>query len=120
MDDLYQETVLDHYKHPRNMGWIDAVKPSEERFTAKAHHASCGDMFEISLRIHKGTITEVKWKGTGCAISTASMSMVSEWLLGKTMKQFKELSHAHILSLFGLDTISSGREKCVFFPLSFL
>ena len=72
---LYHDLIIDHYKNPRNFGELE--NPDA---TAQEANASCGDLIEFSLIInHKSlTINEVKWRGVGCAISTAAASLLSE------------------------------------------
>jgi len=123
MDDLYRDIILDQYKHPHNTGWIDTAPAGNTLLQHKAGNASCGDVFEISILLSQDPtprVMDVKWRGSGCAISTASLSLVSEWLKGKTIEEIKALDQPTILSLLGMDTISSGREKCVYLPLSLL
>ncbi|MEK7111648.1 MAG: iron-sulfur cluster assembly scaffold protein, partial [Patescibacteria group bacterium] len=75
MSSLYHDLIIDHYKNPRNFGTLD--KPD---LIAQEANASCGDLIEFSLIInHKSLIVnEIKWRGVGCAISTAAASLLSE------------------------------------------
>jgi nitrogen fixation protein NifU and related proteins len=118
--DVYHEIILDHYRNPRNQGWIKDVVSDESLHQVPIGNASCGDMFEISLRAKNGVITEVKWRGQGCAVSTASLSLVSEWLPGKTVEDAKKLDKQQILHLMGMTSVSSARESCLFLPLRLL
>ena len=77
--ELYQEVILDHSKRPRNFGELDA--PTHD---AKGHNPLCGDRLELYLAVADGVIQDVSFKGAGCAISTASASMMTEALEGKT------------------------------------
>jgi len=77
--DLYREDVMDHYEHPRNQGEL----LGDDVIAEKESNASCGDMVQFYLKIKDGIIVEVKWKGIGCAITTAASSKFSEYLTGK-------------------------------------
>lgn len=79
---LYQEMILDHYKKPRQYGTM-----SDATHEAKGHNPLCGDKLTVFLKIAEdGTIADIRFEGSGCAISTASASMMSEYLLGKSAK----------------------------------
>ena len=84
MDDLrelYQEVILDHSKRPRNYREL-----SDASHVAKGHNPLCGDRLTLYLDVddETGTIRDVAFQGAGCAISTASASMMTEALKGKT------------------------------------
>ncbi len=78
LDNLYQEVILDHYKHPQN-------KKLSANFDAQVHHVnpSCGDEIDLNLSIVDGVITSISWDGVGCSISQASVSILTELLIGK-------------------------------------
>lgn len=113
-DDLYQEIILDHYKHPRNKGKQLTSTPSSKVMSSKAANVSCGDHLDIKLLVQDNHITDVSWTGDGCAISQASMSLVSEWMIGKTLKEVHSLTQQDILSLTGIESITPTRETCLF------
>ena len=77
--DLYQDIILDHGQKPRNFREIDHPTHS-----AKGHNPLCGDRINLYLTVDGDTITDVAFQGRGCAISTASASLMSEILKGKT------------------------------------
>ena len=109
---MYQENILDHYKNPRNFGKIE---------NASVHHHEynplCGDELEIFLIIDKNkNITDVKIKANGCAISTASASMLSEQIKGKNIEEIKKLKKEDILEMLGIP-ISPVRLKCALLSL---
>ena len=119
--DLYREEVMDHYEHPRNQGELEG----DGVFTARDSNASCGDMVQFSLRIEESKIpndksliiTEVKWKGIGCAITTAAASKLSEWLIGKEVEEIKRLSDEELVKEgIGFD-VNPGRMKCLSLPV---
>lgn len=80
--ELYQEVILDHNKRPRNRGKLDSVTN-----TAEGHNPLCGDNITIYLHKKDGRIDDVTFEGSGCAISTASASMMTEAIKGKTLEE---------------------------------
>lgn len=89
MDDLrelYQEVILDHGKNPRNFR-----HPDDANREAKGENPMCGDRFMVYLKLKDGVIEDVAFQGRGCAISTASASLMTETVKGKTPDQAKAL-----------------------------
>jgi nitrogen fixation protein NifU and related proteins len=84
LKDLYQEAILDHYRRPRNFHKL-------ERYNRQAQglNTLCGDKLSVFLLIEDGIIREISFAGTGCAISIASASMMTESLKGKTEEEAK-------------------------------
>jgi nitrogen fixation NifU-like protein len=80
--ELYQEVILDHNRNPRNRGRI-AVPTNE----AEGYNPLCGDQIDVMLTVVEGRVTDLKFEGHGCAISTASASMMSEAVIGKTVAE---------------------------------
>ncbi|MBK1838069.1 SUF system NifU family Fe-S cluster assembly protein [Azospirillum sp. YIM B02556] len=92
MDDLrelYQEVILDHGKHPRNFR-----HPDDANREAKGENPMCGDRFMVYLTLKDGVVDDVAFQGRGCAISTASASMMTELVHGKTAAEAEKLFHA--------------------------
>jgi nitrogen fixation NifU-like protein len=83
--DLYQEVILDHSRKPRNFRVLQHAR------CANGHNPLCGDRVSIFLDVQGGVIREVSFQGNGCAISTASASMMTEALKGKTMEEAERL-----------------------------
>ena len=77
--ELYQDIILDHGRHPRNFGKLD--HPSH---FAHGHNPLCGDKVTVYLKLDGDVVRDVSFQGSGCAISTASASMMTESLKGKT------------------------------------
>lgn len=119
MDDLYLDTILDLYKHPHHAGWLEE-DVAYTRKTASAINASCGDHFEVSLSLKDQMITDAKWRGQGCAISSASMDQVCGWMIGKKITTLQSLTKETILELLGLESVIPAREKCAFLSLHIL
>jgi nitrogen fixation NifU-like protein len=108
---IYKENILDHYKHPHN-------KKHLEHATVR-HHAvnpSCGDTIDIALLIENEKIVDVGFTGSGCAISQASMSMLSEKILGMTLEEVEHLQQDDVLGLLGIP-IGIVRMKCAMLGL---
>ena len=108
---MYQENILDHYKHPRNFGRID---------NATIHHHEknplCGDEMDFYFIIKDGRIEDAKFGGHGCAISQASASMLSEELIGKSLKDVSKINKEKIIQMLGIP-ISPVRLKCALLSL---
>jgi nitrogen fixation NifU-like protein len=82
LEDLYREVILDHNKNPRNFGEID----SADR-TVEGVNPLCGDKMTLYIKLDDGTISDISFKGTGCAISVASSSLMTERLKGITVDE---------------------------------
>jgi nitrogen fixation NifU-like protein len=75
---LYQEVILDHYKRPHHKGLTAG--------DIQVHHInpSCGDEITLSLKMNSGKVESITWDGMGCSISQASVSIMSDLLIGKS------------------------------------
>src|SRR5579859_2844946 len=108
MSDLYQEIIIEEFRHPQNFGQIrDAHKVVHER------NASCGDVLTVYIKLDPASqkVIDIRWEGNGCAISMAAMSVLSAKIRAKQPKvsELKKLSQSEIEELLGLDEISIGR-----------
>ncbi len=82
---LYEEVILDHNRHPRNYPkW-----PVGADHHAHGYNPLCGDEFTVHLKIENGRIADIGFEGAGCAISTASASLMTEAVKGKTVEEAK-------------------------------
>ena len=86
--DLYQEVILDHGRKPRNFKKLESANHK-----AEGYNPLCGDRVTVYLTLDGDVVREVSFEGKGCAISTASASMMTEILKGKTRKDVEELFH---------------------------
>jgi len=77
LDDLYREVILDHYKNPKNRGELES--PDLE---FNGHNPLCGDTVTLHLQFDGEKITDVKFQGDGCSISQASISMMTQQIMG--------------------------------------
>ena len=83
---LYQDLILDHCKKPRNFRKLD-----DANRTAEGFNPLCGDKVKVYLKIEDGVVKDVSFEGSGCAISTASASMMTASLKGKTTTEAEAL-----------------------------
>ncbi len=84
--DLYQEIILDHHKKPRNCYALEC--PHRH---AHGHNPLCGDTVNVYVKVHDGIIEEISFQGQGCAICTASCSIMTESVKGKTVDEAIDL-----------------------------
>ncbi|MDD2701335.1 MAG: SUF system NifU family Fe-S cluster assembly protein [Sideroxydans sp.] len=76
--ELYQETILDHYRQPRNAGRL-----ADANHVAEGYNPLCGDRIKLFLKVDDGVIRDARFEGNGCAIATASASLMTESIKGK-------------------------------------
>ena len=86
INDLYRDVILDHNRQPRNFGDLEPADASVEGF-----NPMCGDHLTLRLRLNEDTISDIRFKGEGCAISTASASLMTEAVKGRTREEALEL-----------------------------
>jgi nitrogen fixation NifU-like protein len=89
--DLYQEVILDHNRRPRNFGALASAN-----HTADGHNPLCGDRVRLFVDLDDldgGRVRDIAFEGTGCAISMASASLMTEALKGRTLVETRELFH---------------------------
>jgi nitrogen fixation protein NifU and related proteins len=84
--ELYQDIILDHGRHPRNFRAI-----AQPTHMARGHNPLCGDRVTVYLSMDGDRIADVSFEGRGCAISTASSSLMTEVLKGKTLAEARAL-----------------------------
>jgi len=108
------EFILDHYKNPRNFGTIEDADLSYEEGIP-----SCGDVIRLDLRIKDKVLEDVKFSGTGCAISQASVSILTENVTGKNVEDVLSLTDQDMLEALG-GQVSPIRFKCALLGLTVL
>ena len=86
LQDLYQELILDHGRKPRNFRALDGAARS-----AEGYNPLCGDKVKIYVKMDGDIVEDISFEGAGCAISTASASIMTETLKGKTRSQAEDL-----------------------------
>ena len=104
--DMYQEQILDHYRHPHNYGALDHPDASFED-----SNPLCGDMVTIDLAFEGDQVREVRFRGSGCAISQASASMLTDMVEGKTRAEALAIPREALLEEIGVP-LSPARVKC--------
>lgn len=113
-DTLYREEILEHYRHPQHFG-----KPKTHTVSSKQINPFCGDEIEMFLHITNGKITDIGFEGTGCAISIAGASLLTEFALGKSKEVLTKFDQHDMLSLLGIE-VSESRKKCALLALGVL
>lgn len=103
---LYQEVILDHNKSPRNFGEL-----AQANRTADGYNPLCGDRLTLYLNVDGDRVQEAAFKGSGCAISTASASMMTEAVKGKTINEAQSLFKEFHDLLTGEDETHGDTEK---------
>jgi nitrogen fixation protein NifU and related proteins len=105
LDALYQEIILDHYKHPHHKGLRDP-------FEAEVHHVNptCGD--EVTLRVHlvDGTVEDVSYDSVGCSISQASTSVMTDLVIGKPVDEAMAIHREFLALMQGKGTVEPDEE----------
>ena len=86
LSDLYQEVILDHNRRPRNFRTLEA--PSH---TAEGYNPLCGDRLHVFLRLEEGVVADVAFQGSGCAISKASASLMTDAIKGRPVAEVRDL-----------------------------
>ncbi len=86
LKDLYRDVILDHNRNPRNFGRIE---PADGR--AQGHNPLCGDRLSVFVRMNGERVEDIRFEGRGCAISTASASLMTEAVKGKDRRTIREL-----------------------------
>jgi nitrogen fixation protein NifU and related proteins len=86
LKELYRDVILDHNKHPRNFGTLESADSS-----ADGHNPLCGDRLTVFLRMAGDRVEDIRFEGKGCAISTASASLMTEAIKGKDKASIEQL-----------------------------
>ena len=115
MDDFYRDFILDHYRNPRNFGHLPNPTAAAEDL-----NPLCGDQIRVELLVDGDRrVTDVRFSGKGCAISQASVSMLTEDIKGKTLEEIATLPKEAVLDNVGIG-ISPTRMKCAMLGLKVL
>jgi nitrogen fixation protein NifU and related proteins len=93
---LYNDTVMDHFLNPRNMGDVE-----EADGVGEVGAAACGDIMKISLKIREGKIEDARFKTFGCGSAIASSSMATELIKGRTLEEAKNFSNQEVVDALG-------------------
>lgn len=100
LNDLYQQVIFDHYKHPHHVKNLDYIPESEVH-----ENPSCGDSIKVDAHIENGAIKDIFIEPKGCAISVSSASMMSDLLIGKTVDEAKAIIDSFINIMRGEESV---------------
>ena len=114
MDSLYQEHILEHYKHPHNKRRMEGAS-----VTQKGDNPSCGDDLVLYLACEDDKVADISFEGFGCAISQSGASMLTDKVKGMTKEDIAQLTQKEMYELYGTE-ISPQREKCAMLALNTL
>ena len=111
----YVEVLLDYYENPRNQGSIEHAQ-----LHATGGNPGCGDLVTIYARLDdSGHIEQMSFEGTGCTISQAAASMLTETAQGKTLEEVEAMSYDDMIDMLGREVVSV-RPRCATLGLSIL
>ncbi|MDQ5957531.1 MAG: nitrogen fixation protein NifU [Patescibacteria group bacterium] len=114
MEDLYQEQILDHANNPRNKKLIE-----NHTCAGMGENPSCGDRAELYFLVEENKIKDVGFQGEGCAVSIASISMLTEKLIDMDLNDVKNIMPGDIYKMLGIK-ISPARVNCALLSYSAL
>lgn len=117
-NDIYQDFILELYKNPINFGKLAGANK-----TAKSYNPLCGDKIELFLKVNNenGIVEEAKFIGSGCAISQATASLLTEEIKGKKVEELKNWQKEDILRIIKIDLSKNpSRLKCALMSLEVL
>lgn len=106
LNELYQEVILDHNRHPRNHYVM-----KDATCQAAGFNPLCGDKIDVYLKIHNDLIEEASFKGCGCAISQASASLMTEMLKDRTVQEAQDLFERFHLMMMSDSAVSETLDK---------
>lgn len=112
--DIYKEIILDHYQNPRNRG-----KLTDASGAISLENPSCGDTIGMQVLLKDGVISDIAFEGTGCALSQAGASLLTERVKGLPVSEVSAFSKDDMLGLLGIE-VGPSRLKCVLLPLETL
>lgn len=110
-EDIYKDNIIDHYKNPRNK----KVLP-EYSLSQKEHNPLCGDEITLFIALEKENVKDVSFQSSGCVISQASASLLTEHLKGKSIVEAQNMAPNVIFGLLGI-SLNPLRQKCALLSL---
>jgi len=111
---IYQEHLLSHSRSPRNKGVLE-----DADVVQKGNNPSCGDQMTLYIKYDGDTVSDVRFDGVGCAVSTAGASLLTEKIKGMTRANLEKLSDADMYDMLKVE-IHGSREKCALLALQTL
>jgi len=112
MIEMYRQNILEHFESPSNFGEI-----KDATHIHKENNSSCGDSVEIFIKVEKDVIKDIKFNGSGCAISIASISMLTEKVKGMKIEDIMKIKEEEVINMLGIP-ISMARMKCAMLGLN--
>jgi len=113
-DKFYQKVLMEHYKNPKCK-----KKINDPDFSSGHDNPACGDQLSIEGKVKDGVVTEIGFEGSGCVISMAAASMLTDYCLGKTVKELLNLTKDDILKMIGVQ-LGPNRLHCALLSLEAL
>ena len=114
MATMYGDTILEHYRHPRNRGRLEDADA-----TAEAANPLCGDVIRFEIAVNGPNIAAARFTGDACAISTAAASILTELVSGTTVDDVGRITEGRMVAALEAD-IPPGRMRCALLPLEAL
>ena len=115
MDDLYRQMIVERHKHPLHQGELEHID-----FELEDENPFCGDHLHVMVDVDENNIiTDAKFDGSGCAISTASADILMEYVIGKPLDEIKAMEKEELLDLMGIE-FGPVRLKCALLSLKVL
>lgn len=111
MNNIYREEILSHFEKPRNFS-----VPAKFTHTSGSYNPACGDNLTAYLTVRDGRVEKINFQGTGCAISIAAASILSDRLAGKKKSEILSLTAKNILDILKLE-LTPTRLKCALLPI---
>ena len=110
-DEVYREFILDHYRDPANKGKLEDFD-----FKQEGLNPHCGDRIEVFLELEQGKVTDISHDGSGCAISQAGASLITEEVKGLNEQEIKNITKEDMVELLQIP-VDYTREKCAMLAL---
>ncbi len=109
--DIYQEEILEHYRHPHNHGQL-----ADADIVQTENNPTCGDKLTFYLKLKDDVVIDVRFDGEGCAISQAAASLLTDEIIGMKRAQIQQLQKEDVLELLGIE-LGPTRLKCALLSL---
>lgn len=113
-EELYKENIIDHYKYPHNVGIL-----KDYSFSRREFNPLCGDDITIYVKVSGSNLIDISFVGKGCAISQASISMLTDKIKGLKVEDAKNIKREEVLGMLGIP-IGIVRMKCALLSLKAL
>ena len=113
--DIYHEMIIDYSRNPANFGSIEGCDA-----TFHDSNPLCGDSRDMDLKIDGGSVSDVKFRGKGCAICMACSSVLTEMAKGKSLEEARRIGKDDVLGELGLGHLQAVRIKCALLSLKVL